>query len=103
MHDPGLFDSMKVSQWAGGGGLRSQQLGRSEREGWVDSGHESEAVKEVRLSGAKHLRVGLETVYKLCLQCHESPGHYNDEPSWGHIQHSPLSPSPVEIWASPWL
>ena len=39
MHDPGLFDSMKVSHWAGGGWLRSQQLGRSEREGWVDTGH----------------------------------------------------------------
>ena len=57
--------------------------------------HESEAVKEVRVSGAKHLRVGLETVYKLCLQCHESPGHYNDQPSWGHIQHPPL---PLACW-----
>lgn len=38
VHDPGLFDSMKVSHWAAGGWLRSQQLG-SEREGWVDTGH----------------------------------------------------------------
>ena len=37
VHDPGLFDSMKVSPWAGGGWLRSQQLeggvrGRRDRE-----------------------------------------------------------------------
>ena len=56
MHDPGLFDSMKVSHWAAGAWLRSPQLEggvRGEREGWVDTGHESEAGEEVSVSGAE--------------------------------------------------
>ena len=72
----------------------------------MDTGHQSEAQEEESVSGAELSwieRLRLETVFTLMLPCHGSPGHNNDEPSWGHTQHSSLSPSPVEIWASPWL
>ena len=58
----------------------------------MDTGHGVKQRRKRELVEWNLLGVRLGTVCAWMLPCHESPGHYNDQPSWGHTQHSSLSP-----------